>query len=451
MSQDQQPVRSSKLSQGAIKLMLRFALAPAEDMHIHHLRFATINWIVSRQKRAGFILRIEDVDSSRVLEGKDAEIKQFLEKFALPWDHIFYQKESLHRYQQLAVSLLEQDKAFVCTCSSEMIEADQAAAEAAGKPYRYQGRCLNHTAKELKQIQENHTPYVIRLKLPDDPISFDDVVQGTITTYPHGIDRFIILKADGTPERDFAAAVDDMLGGITTVIRKQACIAHTPWQIHIRQQLGYDQSITYAHLPAITETTPTPLTIKSLLEEGFLPDALLNYVIASGNKTPTDVFTLPEAVEWFDLDQSSHSPSAFDIDALRFLNREHLRRMDDKAASALYGFADASIGQLVKLYLEEASTLTELDAKIKPIFAPKPCAGTWEPSMRALAALIPTMPMFESFDELKTYMMAHTGLRDENLLAPLQLLLTGAQNSPSLDEIYPLIRSYITEVARCPH
>jgi glutamyl-tRNA synthetase len=141
----------------------------------------------------------------------------------------------------------------------------------------------------------------------------------------------------------------------------------------------------------------------------------------------------------------------FAIDTLRFLNREHIRRMDDKAASALYGFADAPIGKLVKLYLAEASTLRELDARIQPIFAPKPCEGTWGESMKRLAALVPDMPIFKTLDEFKAYLTEQTGLEQEQLCPPLRLLLTGAENGPDLREIYPLIQSYLLEVAQCPH
>jgi glutamyl-tRNA synthetase len=136
---------------------------------------------------------------------------------------------------------------------------------------------------------------------------------------------------------------------------------------------------------------------------------------------------------------------------LRFLNREQLYRMDYKAISGLYGFADTSIGQLIKLYLQEASTLSELDTRIKPFFTSKPCDGDWGEEMHTIAHLIPNAPFFEAFNDFKAYIMGETGLKEKQLSKPLRLILTGTEHGPELDEVYPLIRSYITEVARCPH
>ena len=430
--------------------MLRFAPSLADDLTVTDLRIAAISWVVARQQERGWILRFQETDPSRNTEGKDTEIKQILEKFSLPWDHLLYQSESLHRHQQLAVSLLEQDKAFVCTCTPKTIEAEREAAERAGKPYRYSGRCEQRSVEDLQRIREENIPYVIRIKLPDEPITFEDTIQGEITTPPEEIDRFIVLRSDGTPTPDFACAVDDMLSSISTVILDEEDRAGTPRQIHIRQQLGYDQPLAYAHLPGIRTPEGSP-TVKALLEEGFLPDAILNYLLLPDTQPPTEIFTLPEAVEQFDLRKLSSSPIPFDRETLRFLNREHIRRMDDKAASALYGFADADIGRLVKLYLEEASTLSELDARIQPILAPKPCKGEWEEPMRRIAAEIATMPVFKTFDAFQTYIREKTGLQSEDLLHALRRLLTGAEHGPDLEKIYPLIQSYLLEVARCPH
>jgi glutamyl-tRNA synthetase len=430
--------------------MLRFSLSLADDLTITGLRIAAISWTVARQQERGWMLRFQETDPACNTEEKETEIKQILEKFALSWDHLLYQSESLHRHQQLAVSLLEQGKAFVCTCAPETIEAQRETAKRAGKPYRYNGQCEQNNTEDLHRIRKENIPYVIRIKLPDEPITFDDTIRGEITTPPEEIDRFVILHADGTPTQDFACAVDDMLGNISTVILAEEDRDGTPRQIHIRQQLGYDQPLAYVHLPGIRMPEGS-LTIKALLEEGFLPDTILNYLLLPDTQSPTEVFTLPEAVKRLDLHKLPSSEIPLERETLRFLNREHLRRMDDKAASALYGFADADIGRLVKLYLEEASTLSELDIKIRPILAPKPCEGEWEEPMRRIAAQIETMPVFKTFDAFRTYIAEKTGLQNERLLHALRRLLTGAKHGPDLAKIYPLIQSYLLEVARCPH
>jgi glutamyl-tRNA synthetase len=421
------------------------------------MRVALINYIIAKQQGEGFILRVEDIDKSHNIEGKDTEVKQLLEKFAVHHDQLVYQSEGLHRYQQLAVSLVELDKAFVCTCTAEELEADRGRARLEKIPYQYSGRCFNNSTEALKLIKEKNLPYLIRIKLPEASIEFVDQVKGEVATPPNEVDSFVILRADGNPTSTFSYAVDDMLGGITTVIRGEDYLSDTPKQIHIRSQLGYEDLIKHAHVPVILSINGKKMSeqddansIKWLLGQGFLPDAIINYLLLLGNKTPMEVFTLPEAIEWFSLGTISKSPAKFDLDKLRLLNREHLRKMDDKALSSMYGFADAQIGRLVKLYLGEASTIRELDIKIKPIFAPKPCSGKWGQQMHIISDLIANAPVFDSFDELKNFITERSGLENENLFKPIRLLLTGAEHGPELTDLYPLIKSYILEVARCP-
>jgi glutamyl-tRNA synthetase len=155
---------------------------------------------------------------------------------------------------------------------------------------------------------------------------------------------------------------------------------------------------------------------------------------------------MPEALEWFDLRKLSKSPAKFDIDKLRYINRKHLEMMDDKRLSGLFGFADEDIGKLAKLYLEEASTINELDAKIKLIFSPKDFNGKWGEQMRMIAENIETMPMIDDVDDFNVHIVHMTGLKGENFFTPLRLLLTGAEDGPELSDIYPLIKPYLLEV-----
>ena len=211
--------------------------------------------------------------------------------------------------------------------------------------------------------------------------------------------------------------------------------------------MGYETDTKYVHLPIIQNTDETS-SVKWLFEEGFIPDAILNYLLLLGNsKAPKEIFTLPEAIEWFNLDTISKSSVKFDIEKLRFINREHLKRMDDKQLSGLFGFADVDIGKLAKIYLEEASTTNELKAKIHPIFKPKSFEGEWGEEMIIMRDIIADAPYFETFDELTKHIMDKSGLKEEHLLNPLRILLTGDKDGPNLSEIYPFIKSYILEVA----
>ncbi len=435
--------------------MLRFAPSPTGDMHIGNLRVALLNYLVAQQRDESFIIRIEDTDKESNIEGKDTEIMQILEKFAIKHESVFHQSEHLHMHQTLAIRLLEEGKAFVCTCTPDQLEADRETAKTNRVAYRYSGQCFEVDKTEHARLKESGIPFVIRLKKPEHDIVNHDLIKGDIVTAPNEVDSFVILRADGTPTYNFACACDDMLSGVSFIIRGEDHLSNTPKQKHIKTQLGYEEETTYAHLPIILNTEGKKMSkrddassVKWMFEEGFIPDAIINYFLLLGNsKAAKEIFTLPEAIEWFKLENISKSAVKFDIDKLRFINRAHLRMMDDKQLSTLFGFADADIGKLAKVYLEEASTTKELESKIRPIFTAKNFESEWGEQMRIIAKLIQEAPMINSFDEFTSYIMKESGLKEKNFFTPLRLLLTGAHQGPELSDIYPLIKSYLLEVA----
>jgi len=425
--------------------MLRFAQSPTGDMHIGELRIAILSYLVALQRKEPFTIRIDDTDKASNIEGKDTEIMQILEKFALIHESVFHQSEHLHMHQTLAIRLLEEGKAFVCTCTVEEIEADKKAANKVA--YHYSGCCENKDKAEHIKLKESNTPFVLRLKKPTKSIVNHDLIKGKIDTTPNEIDSFIILNTDGTPTENFASACDDMLSGITIIIREDDHLIDTAKQIHIKEQLGFDTEIRYAHIPVVSNCDNTS-SVKWLFEQGYIPNAIINYLLLLGNdETPKEIFTLPEAIEWFNLENISKSAAKFDNEKLRFINREHLRMMEDKQLSSLFGFADADVGKLVKLYLEEASTINELASRIRPIFAPKVFEGRWAKEMQIMQKIIENAPMIKTFDAFKNYIIKESGLEDKNFSTPLRLLLTGAEDGPELCDIYPHIKAYLLEVA----
>jgi len=415
--------------------MLRFAPSPTGDMYIGDLRVAIINYLVSQQRNEQFIIRIEDRQKEKNIEGKDTEIMQILEKFALKHNSVFHQSEHLHMHQTLAIKLLEEDKAFVCTCKEDSENSNC-----------YSGNCFNVSKTEHDKLKKSATPFVIRIKKPKSSIINKDIIAGEITTSSDEVDSFIILKTDGTPTYNFACACDDMLSSVNFIIRSEKHLLDTPKQIHIKKQLGYEEETTYAHLPTILNSEDK--SIEWLFKEGYTPDAIINYLILIGNsKVPKEIFTLPEAVEWFNIENISKSSVKFDLEKLRFINTQHIKMMDNKQLSTLFNFADEEIGKLAKLYLQEVSTIKELREKIESIFSPKDFSGKWSEEMRVISSIIQNAPMINSFDDFKTYIEKKSGLEGEKLIKPLTLLLTGYENSPKLNDIYPLIKSYILEVA----
>jgi len=395
--------------------MLRFAPSPTGDMHIGDLRVAILNYLYAQQKGEEFIVRIEDIDQATSVAGKDEEILMILEKFALPHAQLYHQRENLHMHQTLAIKLLQEEKAFVCLCQSE----DQTAVS------QCHGNCEN-TQVKLAQLKEDRTPFSIHLKKTNN------------------IEDVTLLKIDGIPTTLFATACDDMLSGVTTIIREDKHISNTPKQRHIQAMLGYSETIDAIHLPSL-ENDNIP-SVKSLLEEGFLPDAIINYLLLLGNETSTEIFTLPQAITFLNIQETSKGGVKFDWDKLRFINCEHLKMMDDKKISSLFGFADSDIGKLAKLYLAEASTINELEAKIKPIFSKKDFSGELGKEMAIIQKIILEAPMINEFDTFKQYIMDHSKIESEALDKSLRVLITGVQIGPELEQIYTLIKSYITEV-----
>lgn len=432
--------------------MLRFAPSPTGDMHIGNLRVALFNALLSKQRNEPLIIRIEDTDKERNIEGKDKEILQILALFGIEYADVIYQSNNLRFHRAMAIQLLQDKKAFNCFCTPEELDRKRELAKEQRKPFRYDDTCT-HLPPEATIDNEN--PFTVRLKRPDAAISFVDIIKGEATFEPEDIDSFIILRAEKYPTYNFACAVDDMLADISLVIRGEDHVTNTPKQIAVRDALGYDKKIEYAHLPIILNDEGKKMSkrdnassVKWMLEEGFLPDAIANYLLLIGNKTPTEIFTFEEALTWFDLSNISRAPARFSLEKLRFVNREHLGRMDDKELSRYVGFADEAIGKLAKLYLEEASTTKELKSKIAAIFAEKEIPDEFAESAAQIKSAIKAAPYFESFDELKQYVVDVTGLKGKLLFKSLRILMTGAEHGPELADVYTHIKPYLGEIVK---
>ncbi len=428
--------------------MLRFAPSPTGDMNIGDLRVAILNYIVSKQRGEPFLVRIEDTNTKRDIERKNTEIMMILEKFAIKHDSVYHQTQRVGIHQNLAIRLLQEKRAFICKCTEKELEEAKEIAKREGVAYIYNNKCETLTSDDYKGLKESGESFVIRIKKPKKNIITKDIIKGAISTTPNEIDSFVIIRADNTPTYNFASACDDMLNNISLIIQEEKHLNDTPKQIHIKSSLGYEDNTQYIHLPMILDEQGETISIKWLLKEGFIPDAILNYLILLSNPTtPKDIFTLPEAIEWFDINNISKDTTKFDITKLRFINREHLKLIDNRELSTLFGFADRDIGKLAKLYLQECSTIKELESKILPIFKPKNFEGRWSKEMRIIEEIILEAPAFDTLNQLKKHIIKESGLKDKKLSKPLQILLTGAENSPELSKIYPLIKSYLLEVA----
>lgn len=433
--------------------MLRFAPSPTGDMHIGNLRVAVFNYIVSKQLKEDLIIRIEDTDKERNIEGKDKEILEILNLFSIEYKTVFYQSDNLKYHQKMALQLMTQKKAFACFCSDEKLEELREESIKKGIPFRYDGFCENLSDEAVLNV---NAPFTVRLKKPDHNIKFTDLLKGDFDYAPFDIDSFIILRQDKTPTYNYACSVDDMLMDISIVIRGEDHVSNTPKQIHIRDSLRYTKEIKYVHLPIILNAQTgkkmskrdDASSVKWLIEQGFLPSAIANYLVLMGNKTPSEIFTLEEAIEWFKIENISKSSAKFDIDKLRFINRKHIENLDDMRLSKILGFADSDIGKLGKLFLEEASTIKEIKEKIEPIFATKTTLEGFENEFKAIKECLQKAAYFDNYEDLKNYIVNETSLKGKNLFKPLRYILTGVENGPNLSDIYPLIKNYLGDIIK---
>ena len=433
--------------------MYRFAPSPTGDMHIGNLRAAIFNYICSLQDKSGFILRIEDTDTARNIEGKDQEIIEILKRFGIKWQSLYYQSKNLKFHRQFAAKLLYEKKAFCCFCSEEELEAKKQAAKDAGEAYRYDGHCEHLSDEEVLGCEK---PFTIRLKKPDHALEFTDAIKGRIAFEPQNIDSFVIMRADKTPTYNFACACDDMMQGVSFVIRGEDHVSNTPKQNWIRQSLGYDGEIKYAHLPIILNSEGKKMSkredsssVKWLLQSGYLPEAIANYLILLGNKTPREVFSMDEAVEFFDIAKISKSPAKFDEDKLAFINREHIKRASEQRLAELFEL-ESRFAPLIKFYTQEASLIPRIKEKIAAIYGAKDIPHDWAAQAQALREAILNLlssngaPM--EFNDFKAALSQATSLKGKSLFMPLRFLLTGAPHGPELSELYPLIRADLKEI-----
>jgi len=431
--------------------MLRFAPSPTGDMHIGNLRVAIFNYIVAKQNGDKLLIRIEDTDKERNIEGKDKEILDILEVFNIDYDKVVYQSSNFPFHQQLAKKLLDENKAFVCFCDEEEINYQRQKAKIEKRPYRYSGKCEGLSKEEIKRNLEAKKPFVIRIKKPKNDIKFKDLIKGEFKFSPFEVDSFIILRGDYTPTYNFACAVDDMIYDISFVIRGEDHLSNTPKQIHIRKALGYDKEIKYAHLPIILNEEGKKMSkrdsassVKWLLQEGFLPQAIANYLILLGNNFEKEIFTLQEAIEFFDITKISKAPAKFDIDKLKFINKEHLKRIEN--LSEFLGY-DKRYEELLKIFRDESDTIKEIKAKFDKVFQ-KAEDDEFASQRELLKEEILNGELEDEYNDFKKRIMKNTGLKGKNLFMPLRELFINQKHGAEIKDLYHAMKDYIKEIVK---
>jgi len=322
------------------------APSPTGSPHIGNIRTAVFDYLYARHTGGTFILRIEDTDRNRFVEGSLEEMMKALRWLGMQWDEgpevdgafgPYFQSERLDTYHKYAKQLVDEGKAYYCYCTKERLEDMRKAQEKAGLPTRYDRRCRDLTEEQRTELARENPFPVIRFKMKEEGVTeFDDVVRGHISFQNELQDDFIAIKADGYPTYHFASVVDDHEMEITHVVRGDEWLSSTPKHVQEYEAFGWPQP-KWVHPSLILDERGKKLAKRSdtqtrfmaYVEEGYLPDAMLNFLATMGWSSGEDkkLFTREELIEKFTLEGIVNHPAIFDIAKLNDLNGEYIRMM----------------------------------------------------------------------------------------------------------------------------
>ena len=453
------------------KIRTRFAPSPTGRMHVGNLRTALYAYLITKHEGGDFILRIEDTDQERYVEGAVDIIYRTLAKTGLVHDegpdkdkgfgpYVQSERQAQGIYLKYAQQLVEQGDAYYCFCQKEELEGMKRVV--AGKEISiYDKRCLRLSKEEVQRRLDAGEPHVIRFNMPTEgTTTFHDVIYGDITVNNEELEDLILIKSDGYPTYNFANVIDDHLMEITHVVRGNEYLSSAPKYNRIYEAFGWDIPV-YVHCPLITDETHAKLSKRSghssyedLLDQGFVSEAILNYVALLG-WSPADnneIFSLKELVEKFDYHHINKSPAVFDTVKLKWMNGEYLKAMDfDK----FYALAEPYLKKAVtKDYdLKKIATLVKTRIEILPeikeqvdffeelpdydiaLYTHKKMKTDPEKSLALLNEVLPVLEAQEDFsndalfETLKTF-ATEKGYKVGYVMWPLRTAVSGKQNTP---------------------
>ncbi len=330
-----------------MKVRTRFAPSPTGYMHIGNLRTAIFEYLLARKYNGDFILRIEDTDQARKVDGAIEFIYKTLELCGFKIDEgpmnegsvgPYIQSERKEIYKKYAEELVEKGKAYYCFCTEEELAERRKIAESRNKPFMYDGRCSKLSKEKIEENLAKGMPYVIRQKMPKvGQTIVEDVIYGKIKIDNSILEDQILLKSDGFPTYNFANVVDDHLMGITHVIRGKEYLDQTAKYNLLYEDFGWEKP-TYIHVAMVLGSDGTKLSKRNgdasfmdLYNQGFLPDAIVNYLVLLGwsPSINEEVFSMDELIKNFDETRISKSSSQYDEKKLEWFNHQYIKKMDD--------------------------------------------------------------------------------------------------------------------------
>jgi len=442
------------------ELRVRFAPSPTGYLHVGGARTALFNWLLAKKQGGTFILRIEDTDVERSTKESVDAILEGMKWLGLDWDEgPFYQSESFDLYKGYVQKLLDDGKAYKCYCSADELNQKRELAMQEGRKPKYDGTC-----RERNNHPEG-APYVVRFAAPQGgEVAFDDLIKGRIAFPSEELDDLIIQRTDGTPTYNFCVVIDDASMRITTVIRGDDHVNNTPRQIQLYQALGFPVP-RFAHVPMILGSDKARLSkrhgatsVIAYREMGFLPEALINYLVRLGwSHGDDEIFSIDEMIQKFDINNVGRSASVFNTEKLLWLNAHYIKQGDTERLADLLlphlskrdvttlGGPDLML--VVNTLKERAQTLEEMaDRAVFYYIAPQ----TYDDAALAKFEKEHLVAVFEAvaeklsvttaadaagFDALFKELCTEKGWKMPQVGQPVRIALSGGTQAPGIGEI----------------
>ncbi len=453
------------------KVRTRFAPSPTGYMHIGNLRTALYTYLIARKNSGDFILRIEDTDQERFVEGAVDIIYNTLRKAGLNWDEgpdiggpvgPYVQSERMGMFKEYAQQLVKSGHAYYCFCDKDRLDELHKIQEASHIPPMYDRHCRNLSEAEIKEKLDAGTPYVIRQKMPlEGATTFHDEVYGDITVDNSVLDDQILIKTDGMPTYNFANVVDDHLMGISHVVRGNEYLSSAPKYNLLYKAFGWDVPV-YIHCPPVMKDSTHKLSkrngdasFEDLIAKGYLIETVVNFIALLGwaPKGEQEIFTLDELINEFDISGISKSPAIFDSVKLKAINGEYIRRLEKEK---FIEYALPHIRQVCKredvdipLICEVLQPRTELFTDIPEqvdfidalpeydleMYVHKKMKTTLESSLEALKETLPVVEgisdwTVEAVHEALFSLIEKMGVKNGAVLWPLRVAVSGKQFTP---------------------
>ena len=432
------------------KVRTRFAPSPTGRMHVGNLRTALYAYLIAKHEGGDFMLRIEDTDQERYVEGALDIIYRTLEKTGLVHDegpdkdggvgpYVQSERQASGIYMKYAKQLIEQGDAYYCFCDKERLESLKTSVSEDGTQIvNYDKHCLHLSKEEIEANLAAGKPYVVRINMPTEgTTTFHDEIYGDITVPNAELDDMILIKSDGYPTYNFANVIDDHLMNITHVVRGNEYLSSAPKYNRLYEAFGWEVPV-YVHCPLITDENHKKLSkrcghssYEDLLDQGFVSEAIVNYVALLGwcPQDNREIFSLPELVEAFDYHHMSKSPAVFDINKLKWMNGEYLKAMDfDK------------FYELAEPYIKKVITK---DYDLKKI------ASLIKSRIEILPDIKDQIDFFEAVPEYDTAMYCHKKMKtnEETSLEVLKEILPRleAWDDYSNDALFGLLKGFAEE------